>query len=77
MDDIQDEKVKEFLKFQVRRKVTNLYKNFLFILEDIQSDNPNINPEAFQRHRKRILDFGNDTTREIEEYLKNLDVKLK
>jgi hypothetical protein len=77
MDEIGKEKVKDFLKFQIRRKVTNLYKNFLFILEDVQSTNPDANQEAFQRNRKRILDFGNDAIREIEEYLKNLDIKIK
>ena len=35
------EKEKDFLKFQVTRKVTNLYKNFLFILEDLQEEDYN------------------------------------
>ena len=67
-----------FLQFQVRRKVTNLYKNFLFILEDLQeSEGTKISPEAYKRGRKRVLDYGNDTIREIEEDLSNFDIKLK
>ena len=74
---MEKDKVKEFLQFQVRRKVTNLYKNFLFILEDLKENEYDISEESYQRQRKRVLDFGNDTIREIEETLKSLDVKLK
>ncbi len=77
MEEMGEEKIKEFLKFQIRRKVTNLYKNFLFILEDVQNASRGADQEVFQRNRKRVLDFGNDTVREIEEYLKNLDIKIK
>ncbi len=73
---MEGEKAKDFLKFQMRRKVTNLYKNFLFILED-SSDSGYNSQEAYQRNRKRILDYGNDTIREIEELLQSADVKLK
>jgi hypothetical protein len=70
------EKVKEFLQFQIRRKTTNLYKQFLFILEDLEQ-NQNNTKESYQRSRKRVLDFGNDTIRELEECLKNLDIQIK
>ncbi len=72
----EKEKVKEFLQFQIRRKVTNLYKQFLFILEDLEQK-PDNTKENYQRSRKRVLDFGNDTIREIEEYLKNLEIQIK
>ena len=71
------DKSKEFLRFQLRRKVTNLYKNFLFILEDIQNDGYNIPEEVFQRHRKRVLDYGNDTIRELEENLENFKIDIE
>ena len=71
------EKEKEFLKFQVTRKVTNLYKNFLFILEDLQNEDYNISEESYKRSRKRVLDYGNDSIREIEEYLEKFDIRLK
>lgn len=73
---MENDKVKDFLQFQVRRKITNLYKNFLFILEDIKDKEYN-SEEDYQRHRKRVLDFGNDTIREIEETLGSLDIKIK
>lgn len=73
----RDEKFRQFLSFQVNRKVKNLYKNFLFILEDINADGYNISEEDFQRYRKRVLDQGNDTVRELEEYLDSFDIKLK
>ena len=71
------DKTKDFVNFQVRWKVTNLYKQFLFILEDLQGDGYNIPEEAYQKARKRVLDYGNDAVREIEENLKNFDIKLK
>ena len=71
------EKEKDFLKFQVTRKVTNLYKNFLFILEDLQDEDYNVSDESYKRSRKRVLDHGNDSIREIEECLKDLDIRLK
>ena len=60
--------INNFFAFQTRRKVTNLYKQFFFILEDLQADGMKIPEEQPQRSRKRILDLGNDTIRELEEY---------
>lgn len=71
------EKSKDFLVFQLRRKIVNLYKNYLFILEDLEKSGYNIPEEEFQRIRKRILDYGNDTIREIEENLDKFDIELK
>ena len=65
---MEDDKVKEFLQFQIRRKITNLYKQFFFILEDLQVNGIKIPEETHQRIRKRILDLGNDCIRELEEY---------
>jgi hypothetical protein len=68
---------KDFVTFQVTRKVTNLYKQFLFLLEDLQEQGYDIPDEVYQRMRKRILDHGNDTIREIEENLDKLDITLR
>jgi|TARA_R100001163_G_C4970714_1_gene130708 hypothetical protein len=68
---------RDFMAFQVRRKVTNLYKNFLFILEDLEDSGVKIPDHMHQKARKRILDYGNDTIREIEENLDKFDMKLK
>ena len=71
------DKAKQFAIFQVNRKVTNLYKQFLFILEDLQDQGYNIPDEQFQRIRKRVLDHGNDCIRETEEYLESFDIDLR
>ena len=71
------DKAKQFAIFQVNRKVTNLYKQFLFILEDLQEQGYNIPDEQFQRIRKRVLDPGNDCIRETEEYLESFDIDLR
>lgn len=71
------DKTRDFVNFQVRRKVTNLYKQFLFLLEDLRSEGYNIPEESYQKTRKRVLDYGNDAIREIEENLKNFEIKLK
>ena len=68
---------KDFVTFQVTRKVTNLYKQFLFLLEDLQDQGYDIPDEVYQRMRKRISDHGNDTIREIEENLDKLDITLR
>lgn len=72
-----DPKIKEYVIFQLKRKVTNLYKQFLFILEDIDTSKYNMTNEAYQKYRKRILDNGNDTIREIQEELEKFNFNLK
>lgn len=75
--DFESNKIKELAIFQIKRKITNIYKNFFFILEDLSDSGHNINDEVYQKIRKRILDNANDAIREIEEYFNNLDVKIK
>ena len=74
---MKGEKEEEFLQFQVQRKVVSLYKSFLFILEDLKAQGYDIDEDMYQRCRKRVLDQGNDTIREIEDYLNNFDIRLK
>ena len=74
---MKGEKEKEFLQFQVQRKVVSLYKSFLFILEDLKAQGYDIDEDMYQRCRKMVLDQGNDTIREIEDYLNNFDIRLK
>jgi hypothetical protein len=68
----QDDKVKDFVKFQIRRNITNLFKSFFIVLDDL-----NITDEQYQKYRKRILDDANNKIREIEEIFDNLDVAFK
>jgi hypothetical protein len=72
-----DEKDKDFVKFHAKRRIVNLYKNFLVILEDLQQDGQNLSDERYQRVRKKILDAGNDAYREIEEILDKTEIRLK
>ena len=60
--------INNFFAFQTKRKITNLYKQFFFILEDLESDGIKIPEDRHQKIRKRILDLGNDTIRELEDY---------
>jgi len=69
-------KERDYLSFQIRRKITNLFKNFFIILEDISKDNPSISQEKYNQLRKRVLDYGNDTIRELEEDLKQFKINL-
>jgi len=64
-------KEKDYLKFQLRRKITGLFKNFFFLLEDL-----NLEEEKYQKLRKRVLDYGNDAIREIEEDINKFDIHI-
>lgn len=67
---MENQTAADILSFQIRKDVTQLYKKFLNVLEDIRIDNPNmIDDTKFNHLRKRILDFGNDTIRGLEEQL--------
>ena len=75
--EINNEKIRELLLFQIRRKITSIYKNFFFIIEDLQDSGYNIPDEQYQKIRKRILDSSNDAIREIEDQLSKYCVSLK
>lgn len=66
----------DFVKGFVYRDVKKLYLSFLYALEDLKSQDK-ISDEEFQRMRKRVLDYGNNCYRNIEEELNNFDFKLK
>ena len=67
----------DFVMFHNRRKVINLCKSFLILIEDLKVNGQSVSPEDYQKIRKRILDYGNDTIREFEESLENFDIKFK
>ena len=62
-----DDKKKDFIKFQNRRKTINLCKMFLVLVEDIKDDSGSVSESQYQKLRKRVLDYGNDSIREFEE----------
>ena len=44
-----EHKIKDLTLFQIKRKITNIYKNFFFILEDLGDSGYNINDETYQK----------------------------
>jgi|APGre2960657505_1045072.scaffolds.fasta_scaffold191882_2 predicted esterase YcpF (UPF0227 family) len=75
--ELNEDKIKEMTLFQVKRKITSIYKNFFFIIEDLSNSGYNVNDETYQKIRKRVLDNANDAIREIEDYFNNLKINLK
>jgi hypothetical protein len=74
---MENDPIKDITLFQIKRKITNIYKNFFFILEDLGNSGYNINDETYQKIRKRILDNANDAIREIEESFSKLNISIK
>jgi hypothetical protein len=72
-----DDSVKEFVRFQVNRKIIDLYKNFLVILEDLNDKQYNIPDKLHQNMRKKVLDYGNDTIRELNTYIDKVNIEIK
>lgn len=74
---MENDPIKDITLFQIKRKITNIYKNFFFILEDLSDSGYNINDETYQKIRKRVLDNANDAIREIEESFTKLKISIK
>jgi hypothetical protein len=65
-----------FVTAAVTREVKKLYLSFLYTTEDL-AKNGKINQEDFAYLRKRVLDYGNNTIRNLEEQLDNFDFTFK
>jgi len=65
------EKTKELFEFQVDRNFAYLQKNILLLLEDLRDENL-VGSEYYGRLRKRVLDYTNDTKREVKAYTDRL-----
>jgi len=74
---MENDPIKDMTLFQIKRKITSIYKNFFFILEDLSDSGYNINDETYQKIRKRVLDNANDAVREIEENFSKINITLK
>ncbi len=74
---IDEDKVTQYVHFQIQRKITNLYKNCLILFEDLKKPPYNLSEDDYKNIRKRILDYGNDALRETEEDFKKVSIKLK
>jgi ferredoxin-fold anticodon binding domain-containing protein len=66
----------DLVKGFIYRDVKKLYLSFLYTLEDLKSQDK-ITEDEFQRLRKRVLDYGNNCYRNIEEELDSFDFKLR
>lgn len=64
-----------FVKAFIHRDIKKLYLSFLYTLEDLKSEDK-ISEEDFNRLRKRVLDYGNNCYRNIEEQLNSFDFNL-
>ena len=71
---MQGQKAKDFIKFHHKRKTINLCKAFLFLVEDAKDKGEVLDNDGYQKIRKRVLDFGNDTIREFEETMDGFDI---
>jgi hypothetical protein len=70
-----DLNLNEFVEGLIFRDIKKLYLSFLYILEDLRDQNQ-ITEETFQKLRKRVLDYGNNCYRNIEEQLNSFDFNL-
>lgn len=61
------DKQKQLYLFQIDRNYSSFYKNVLFMFEDLR-DKDKITSDEYQRLRKRILDLGNDSSRQLKDY---------
>jgi hypothetical protein len=68
--------INSFVTGAITRDVKKLYLSFLYTAEDLYN-NGKISEEDFNYLRKRILDYGNNTIRNLEEQLDNFDFMLK
>ena len=73
---MRENKAKEFLRFQNKRKVISLCKSFLVLLEDVKDEPDRLTDEYYQKLRKKVLDGGNDAIREFDEYTDKLDISF-
>ena len=48
---------------------------FLILVEDIKDENQPISVAQYQKLRKRVLDYGNDSIREFEESIDSFTVE--
>lgn len=74
--EVVNNQAKEALNFQIRRNITNLFKNCLRNIEELQEDF-DIPDFCYKRVRNRILDDANNSIRELEETLETLEIAFK
>ena len=88
---IEDTKIDDFIRFQIRRNILNCAKQFLFILEDNKEyilrlekllsemglEGYNKGEGNYTIERKRVLDQSNLIIRELEGMMEKFNLMLK
>ena len=69
-------KFKEYLEFKANQNIKRLFKDFIFILEDMKN-NGLIEEEDYALLRKRVLDKGNDSIRDLSTELRVFEETLE
>lgn len=64
---------RDYLEFKSRQHICQLYKDWLFILEDLK-DQGKIDEDDFSFYRKRVLDIGNTKIREFKDELDKFEI---
>jgi hypothetical protein len=60
-----------------QRNTVSLFKGFLVMLEDLQREHQiHFDEEKLQHLRKRTLDLGNETIRNVESELENFTISF-
>jgi hypothetical protein len=68
--------INNFVAGVVRSEVKKLYLSILYTAEDLAKDSK-ISDESFQILRKKILDYGNNSIRNLDAQLDNFDFNFK
>jgi hypothetical protein len=68
--------INNFVLAAVSGEIKKLYLSFLYSSEDLVK-NGKLNEEDFQWLRKRILDYGNNSIRNVETQLNSFDFSFK
>lgn len=66
-----------YLNFHVSRSITNLFKNYLFLFEVLEQRGYVFGEEDYKFIRKKTLDYGNDTIRDLEKEIEKFNITLK
>jgi DNA-binding PadR family transcriptional regulator len=67
----------DYLKFHINKDIKNLFKSFLSIIEELEKQGYIFSESDRKIMRKKILDKGNDTIRELEEEIDKFNFSLK
>ena len=67
----------DLIKFQNKRQITNLFKSFLEIIDDLERGGYKFDDELRADIRRKVLSKGNNTVRELDGLLDKFDISLK